>query len=594
MIFGASDTGKSFIVSAIDYTLGAARLKDIPEAQGYTHSLVSLDLPNGENVTLARPLRGGRIAVYEGDWRSLPPSLPRQTLADRKPKKGEESISDFLLRGLGLEGRKVIKNSKGATQSLSFRNLAHLCIVNEAQMQSEVPPALTGQHVSRTAERSALRVLLQNDDDGEIAQEVPTDDEVRIGRSKQEVLAQLHSDLVGRMQSKESRVEVEQRLGRLSMAIAGTTDDIEGMLRRRQDIVEALQRATTLLDVRRRERLERQELGARFSLLASQYESDLGRLELVREAGTLLGYFDTGVCAFCGASPEHQKLSEHLGGEATQLDLVTRAEESRINMLRTDLAQVQEELATEVAGLVKREERLRDHIESLRVRIRDLDRQLSPLRTDLPRLLEARSVAERLIAYHEQLASIEALLRANEVPGLAKQPPMRELSPVTIREFEARLRDTLTSWGVTGSSELVFNPASTDLVIAGQSRADRGKGMRAILHACFTLGLADYCNSEGLPHPGFVVLDSPVVTYRPPDENSPWTAATDADDDEYVSATVFDRFYEHLATDARAQVIVMENVSPPNLRQDDSTRVHHFTKNDGVGRYGFFPHEAES
>jgi hypothetical protein len=54
-----------------------------------------------------------------------------------------------------------------------------------------------------------------------------------------------------------------------------------------------------------------------------------------------------------------------------------------------------------------------------------------------------------------------------------------------------------------------------------QYRSAHGKGVRAILHAAFTIGLAQYCFDRDIAHPGFVVLDSPLVTYRPPDVDSP-------------------------------------------------------------------------
>ncbi len=44
-------------------------------------------------------------------------------------------------------------------------------------------------------------------------------------------------------------------------------------------------------------------LGSRFDLLTQQYDSDLARLEMVYEAGNLLGYFSPETCPFCGASP---------------------------------------------------------------------------------------------------------------------------------------------------------------------------------------------------------------------------------------------------------------------------------------------------
>lgn len=54
VIYGASDTGKSFIVDAIDYMLGASKLKKIDEAEGYTRILLGLRLANSQIVTLAR------------------------------------------------------------------------------------------------------------------------------------------------------------------------------------------------------------------------------------------------------------------------------------------------------------------------------------------------------------------------------------------------------------------------------------------------------------------------------------------------------------------------------------------------------------
>ncbi|MBY8844626.1 hypothetical protein [Streptomyces sp. SP2-10] len=48
------------------------------------------------------------------------------------------------------------------------------------------------------------------------------------------------------------------------------------------------------------------DLLGRFGTLRQQYETDLARLEMVSEAGNLLGYFQVGRCVFCGADPEHQ------------------------------------------------------------------------------------------------------------------------------------------------------------------------------------------------------------------------------------------------------------------------------------------------
>ena len=44
IIRGPSDTGKSFMVDAIDFVLGATSLKEIPERTGYSTALLGLAL----------------------------------------------------------------------------------------------------------------------------------------------------------------------------------------------------------------------------------------------------------------------------------------------------------------------------------------------------------------------------------------------------------------------------------------------------------------------------------------------------------------------------------------------------------------------
>ncbi len=58
VIHGPSDTGKSFILDAIDFVLGAKKLKEIPERDGYNRVLLGLQLPSGDRVTLTRAVNG--------------------------------------------------------------------------------------------------------------------------------------------------------------------------------------------------------------------------------------------------------------------------------------------------------------------------------------------------------------------------------------------------------------------------------------------------------------------------------------------------------------------------------------------------------
>ncbi len=86
----------------------------------------------------------------------------------------------------------------------------------------------------------------------------------------------------------------------------------------------------------------------------------------------------------------------------------------------------------------------------------------------------------------------------------------------TVRRFSKAIGERLSAWQVPDGDEVRYDRDEQDLIAGDQLRSAHGKGVRAILHSAFTIGLAQYCFENDLPHPGFVVLDSPLVTYRPP------------------------------------------------------------------------------
>ena len=80
-----------------------------------------------------------------------------------------------------------------------------------------------------------------------------------------------------------------------------------------------------------------------------------------------------------------------------------------------------------------------------------------------------------------------------------------------------------------------------------------------------------------MPHPGFVVLDSPLIAYKEPTDENMQITGTD----------LKQRFYEHLQSFAGAQqIFIVDNTEPPVEFQAMAT---HFTKNPAIPRYGLFP-----
>jgi hypothetical protein len=152
----------------------------------------------------------------------------------------------------------------------------------------------------------------------------------------------------------------------------------------------------------------------------------------------------------------------------------------------------------------------------------------------------------------------------------------------TLSEFSQAVAQRLRAWGVPDADQVRYDRTEQDLVAGDQLRAAHGKGVRAILHAAFTIGLAQFCFDRDLPHPGFVVLDSPLVTYRPPDHGE------QADADDMLDASLAARFYEDIQASFGGQILIMENMDPPDGLDQASVDIA-FTKTTALGRYGFFP-----
>src|ERR1035437_5820388 len=67
VLFGASNTGKTFTVKSIDFMLGGkGPLPDISERIGYEQAWMGLNLPTAGDVTLMRALAGGAYELYPG------------------------------------------------------------------------------------------------------------------------------------------------------------------------------------------------------------------------------------------------------------------------------------------------------------------------------------------------------------------------------------------------------------------------------------------------------------------------------------------------------------------------------------------------
>jgi hypothetical protein len=172
----------------------------------------------------------------------------------------------------------------------------------------------------------------------------------------------------------------------------------------------------------------------------------------------------------------------------------------------------------------------------------------------------------------------------------ASKPPKRDdaiqrgLSTETAKEFADVISEVLLAWGFPGQKHVFFDLSTYDLIIDGKERRNNGKGVRAITHAAFKVALMLFCRERGLPHPGFLVLDTPLLTYRDPMKKLGDDLTED--EQELRNTDLKQRFFDHLGhLGEQAQIVVFENVDPPDGIETYCS-VEAFTNDPELGRQG--------
>lgn len=584
IIRGPSDTGKSFIADSIDFMLGAQNLREIPQLTGYATVLLGLELPDDQFVTITRQVSGGGYTVYAGSHFIVPTDQEGASLGAAHDPRNNSGLSNYILDAIDLNGRQLRKNVNNKKISFTLRHLAHLTVIGETRMQARTAPPLTGQYTERTTEVSALKLLLLGEDDSALEEVIAPTQRRTIGRAKGEVVDQLVAEAREKIEKSPDVEQLHAQLANLNATIRAAGDDIDAATRTR---VTAAQRLAGLQATRTEVQGRAREIGAlssRFDLLTQQYDSDLARLEMVSEAGNLLGYFSLETCPFCGAESEHQHLNLEYGTDTTAFAVVVAGERAKTEALRGDLQQAIEDLRTETGRLRTRSQELLDAITASETALRAADRDLQPRKNGFEELLRSRSSVESAIAVHRQIADLE-LMRAQieEEASPKRAEPVDPLPLAAAGRFSTAIQARLRAWGFPGADSVRFDRNEFDIVDDEQLRASHGKGVRAVLHAAFTLALADVCLANDLPHPGFVVLDSPLVTYKPPKQGE----IREADDEssERLDGSFVARFYRSVQQTENVQVIIMENTDPPEELAEATIDIE-FTDNY-EGRRGF-------
>ncbi len=588
VVSGASDTGKSYILQCLDFVMGAGTPPEqIDEANGYETIWLELKTWDNQAFTMSRSLRGGDAELYKCALDATGATVEPEVLKQKNATKSNRTISQFLLSLSGLADVQLLAKKKDNSKwALSFRAMAHLCFIDEVRIYSKTSPVYgSGIVTQKTMEESLFRYLITGTDDSSVvttpAVDISNVPEPMRRLVIEEMIESIDGELGGVTDSADT---ISEQLARVADSLAEATNAIsidreqlrENQIERKR-LWEVIQLGQSRIDVLGR-------LIERFDLLNEYYSTDLNRLRAMSEAGAYLSAMPETECPVCGTETPWET-----NQDLSVLRAACGREVERIELLQHDLSGTNSDVRAEIRKL---EAEITEAESAYHELSQAIENQLMPataiLNAELQRLVESQRELTLASALMNQRSRLEQELASlgNEKPvgtaPVSKNATVDNAATTSdTTAFCKEVRTLLKEWNFPDVGPVQFSEKKQDLVINGKDRSSHGKGVRAISYSAFVLGLLRYCRKKNHPHPGVVILDSPLVAYREPDSLE--------EKQQLEAAGVAERFYQSLSQmKLKHQIIVFENRDPP-ADLDAITEVHFSGNADGTSRCGFFP-----
>jgi hypothetical protein len=575
LVFGPTDTGKSYIVECFRYCLGSdQKPKDVGYSEGYTRAALQISLGNAHNYTLFRDLFDGVELVYEG-FHTNPPQDDSILL--------NHPISDLVTQWGGGHGKRVLIKS-GKLGNLTAGDLRRVSIFDEIETLDNAP--FEGSDTNRkTRNKSSLAAILSGSDDSEMLLP-PSNDERNIAKGHieaiNEQIVSLLSDVpegITLLEAKDGVAKITAQMEAINKYVKVYASELAALKQSRRDI-----------DNRSRGLFQHisslREAENRFKLLDKKYISDQQRLNAIATASSVTSSFETRPCPLCHTDIDHQVRHQDEEVQILSLRHAAHAEIIKIDGLRDGLKVALNDVQidiSEVSGELKKaqnEALENDQKQSSLLASENIDTQ-----NGLVALSERKTTLA--IAISNLLKIDELTSRLNDMKEKSKRKKQavdRNMS-VSSTALCKRVKTLLDAWGVPGVESVYFDDTVSDIEINQRKRISYGKGKRGIFLTAYMISLMEHAIENGNPHIGITIIDSPLVTYKDPKHSKNAVI-----DDDLLDDNVKDRFYAWLANrSGEGQILILEN-EEPNAETLKKLNYTEFVGADNSdGRSGFFP-----
>ena len=379
----------------------------------------------------------------------------------------------------------------------------------------------------------------------------------------------------------ESTTKIDEEITKLALVLESTSNERQTLQLQRRVEIQSIQYAESQI-------LAINELQGRYDLLDDRYRSDLKRLDFIVEGAHYLDALQVVNCPCCNQPFSASHANETLHQiDNTMLQIAAIAEAKKILALINDLDSTTQNLQMRKSSYEQNLQNLSVSLTNLETRLAEvLEPATRVSANELDVLVNRRIELESFRQDQTQLEQLHlmrvTLEKASENPG-EETTEWESIPTKSLNDLCTEIEKILIEWKWAETCRVEFDEVEFDIVVDGQSRQSHGKGVRAILYSALVLALLRFCKQNDLPHPGTVVIDSPLTSYK--------KGAKPTSSDVPVSAGIEEAFWRSLSDLGKdVQVIVIENKEPP----DDVASAVHYARFAGEGaekgeRAGFIP-----
>lgn len=562
IIYGPSNTGKTYIVKCIDYMFGSER-EPIDISTGYQYIKIIVRTQCG-TITMSRKIGENKVEVSSND--NNVPSGKYATKASRT--NYDKTINSVWLSLIGINDlHLVISNENYKKQILSWRTFSHMFMLTETKIISEYSAILSGRDTSNTAVIASLIFLLSGQDFAET--ETKDTKEIkeakknavkayinkelfRLSERNQELLAQLKEN-----PNIDIAVEIEKIMAEISTnekRINSSIEENQKILAQLYEKNENLSECNVLLN--------------RYDELTTQYDADLKRLNFIVDGEANLNASFSTHCPFCDGEvvvKKNQNYIDAAKSDYKKIKLQAKDLESASKELRSEKLSLEQEIGT----LMAKKKSIEELIEKeLKPQVFNLKEKLSTYKD----AIECQKEIDILKKLSEQKTA-DMIENDTDEESELKFKVKEHLDYSFINELSNGIKSFLENCNYDNLLSVIFDKADMDIVINGKKKSSNGKGYNAYFNSVVAIVLSRYMESKAKYSPDFLVLDSPILSLKEKETKKP-------------SETMRNTLFENIVDNQKGiQTIVIEN-EIPEINYKDANIIH-FTKEKNNGRYGF-------